>query len=162
MTTDAEMEWAPESNLYNLFNDEDMEALDDLFDFSQYGPSLLAAWDLRDLEDGNHDEQIESSVQEPSQDSFDFPTNATAISQRDAQAETAFEPAPSFVANSLEHSAFVESGNGVSTLLPHSEGDRLTEPIINIEDFFEKPSTANEFFDFDNTFPRQETGTFRD
>ena len=57
MATSDEMAWTPESNLHDLLNDENMKALDDLFDFSQYGPSLLGAWEPPELEDGDHDRQ---------------------------------------------------------------------------------------------------------
>ena len=92
MATGAEMTWAPEPNLDDLLNDETMKALDDLFGFPQYGSSLLGAWDLPELED---DGPVESPMQEPSQDSFDFLINGTPISQKDAHIETALDPAPS-------------------------------------------------------------------
>jgi len=159
MATSDQMAWAPESNLHaDLFDSENMEALDDLFDFSQYGPSLLEAWDLPELEDGNHNQPVASSMQEPSKDSMDFPINAKTNSQRDAQHETALDSAQPLSANSNWHSAFLENGDGVSALLPQSEGGRPEDPIINIEDFFEKSSTANEFFGFDgNKFRSQQT-----
>ena len=114
MATDVEMAWAPEPNLDDLLDDETMKTLDDMFDFSQYGASLLGAWDLPELAD---DGPVESSMQELSQDSFDFLIDGTTISQKDARIETAPDPAP---------------------------------------------STANEFFGFDNSFPPQQTKTFQD
>jgi len=114
MATGAEIAWAPEPNLDDLLDDETMKTLDDMFDFSQYGASLLGAWDLPELAD---DGPVESSIQEPSQDSFDFLIDGTTISQKDAHIETALDPAP---------------------------------------------STATEFFGFDNRFPPQQTETFQD
>jgi hypothetical protein len=162
MATSDQMAWAPESNPHaDLFDNENMEALDDLFDFSQYGPSLLEAWDLPELEDGSHDEPVDSSMQGPNEDSFDLIIDATTNSQRDAQLETALDSAPPLSANSIWHSAFLENGDGVSTLLPQSEGGHPEDPIINMEDLFEKSSTANEFFGFDgNKFPPQQTTIF--
>lgn len=161
MATEDNWTSVPEPNFEDMFDDQTLDNLDELFNFSQYDASFFATWDPleRVAGGGGREEEIEPPVHDMDNLDFDVQINGATTAETDPQCS---DPVPPSSAGPFLNPGFLNETNPSPTVFRQFTNNPPKGWIMDINDFFNPPSTSNEFFGFGDGWSQQSTEAFPD
>lgn len=161
MATEDNWTSVPQPSFDDMFDNQTLDNLDELFDFLQCDASFFATWDPLELVAGGGglEEQIEPPMHDMDNLDFDVQINGATTAETDPQGSDLVTPSS---ADPFPNPRFLNETNPPPTVFRQFTNDPPKDSIMDINDFFNPPSTSNEFFGFGDGWSQQSTQAFPD